>query len=64
MTKIKLTVPPDQTPAEEAELVAAVATAIAERTGADEIHFELERPEDVSFAAVGTRAGATDRWNR
>ncbi|MGH3442641.1 MAG: hypothetical protein ACRDUY_11490 [Nitriliruptorales bacterium] len=61
---IKLTVPPDQTPAEEAELVASVAAAIAETTGADRIDFELESPEDVSYQAVHRRTHASDRWNR
>ncbi|MDP9022895.1 MAG: hypothetical protein M3N57_09430 [Actinomycetota bacterium] len=63
-TTIKLTVPPDQTPAEEAELVAAVASAIAERTGEAEIHFELEKSEEVSYQAMGNRTAASDRWNR
>lgn len=64
MTKVKLQVPPDQTPDEEARLVAEVASAIAERTGDDEIHFELEKPEEVSYQAVMQRSRNTDRWNR
>ncbi len=64
MTKVKLQIPPDQTPAEEARLVAEVAAAIAERTGDDEIHFELEQPEEVSYQAVMQRSQNTDRWTR
>ncbi len=64
MTTIRLTVPPDQTPAEEAQLVAAVATAIAESTGADTIQFQLEKSEVVSYQAIGSRTHASDRWNR
>ena len=64
MTKFKLQVPPDQTPDEEAQLVAEVAAAISARTGDDEIHFELEQPEEVSYQAVMQRSRDTDRWNR
>lgn len=64
MTRIRLNVPPDQTPKEEAELVARVAAAIAETTGAEEIHFELHRPEEVDYHAVSHRAQATARWSR
>lgn len=62
--KIKLTVPPDQTPDEEAALVAKVAEAISSRTDADQIHFELETSEEVSYQAVHQRTQASDRWNR
>lgn len=62
---IKLKVPPDQTPEEERELVAAVAQAIEESgSGVEEISFELEQAEDVSYQAVSRRTGVSDRWNR
>ncbi len=61
---IKLTVPPDQTPEEEAELVASVAQSIEETSGAEEIRFELEESEEVSYQAMSRRTGASDRWNR
>ena len=62
---IKLTVPPDQTPEEEAELVAAVAQSIEESAGDHgRIDFELETSEETSFQAVSRRTGASDRWNR
>ena len=64
MTTIKLSVPPDQTPAEEAALVASVAQAIAETTGEDHITFELERPEETKYHAVSDRMQGSDRWNR
>jgi phenylpyruvate tautomerase PptA (4-oxalocrotonate tautomerase family) len=63
MTTIKLTVPPDQTPAEEAELVATVAAALADSTGADTIQFELQKSEEVSYQAVGSRTAASARWS-
>jgi hypothetical protein len=63
--RIKLTVPPDQTPDEEAALVAAVAQSIEETAGDHgRIDFELESSEEVSYQAVGSRTGASDRWNR
>jgi hypothetical protein len=64
MTTIKLTVPPDQTPAEEAALVARVAAAVAESTGATDIRFELETSEEVRMrGAVGDRMSGGARWN-
>jgi len=65
MTTIKLTVPPDQTPAEEAELVARVAAALSESLDdATEIHFELETSETVDYQAMSHRTQVSDRWNR
>jgi hypothetical protein len=64
MTTVKLTVPPDQTAAEEAELVARVAAAVEASTGATDIHFELERSEEVRMAgAIGDRMSLGARWN-
>jgi hypothetical protein len=64
MTTIKLTVPPDQTPAEEAELVARVAAAVAASTGDTDITFELTRSEDVTVAGtIGARMAGGSRWN-
>ena len=62
MTTIKLTVPPDQTPAEEAALVARVAASIAEATGETNITFELEKTEDVSLPLIGDRMAAGARY--
>lgn len=63
MAKIKLNVPPDQTPEEEAALVAQVATAISETTGAEHIEFELNKPEEVDYQAVSQRTEASKRWS-
>ena len=64
MTVIKLTVPPDQTPAEEAALVARVAAAVAESTGADTVAFELVRSDEVKVeGTVADRMHAGARWN-
>ena len=63
MTTIKITVPPDQTPAEEAALVARIATSIAEATGETNITFELEKTEEVRIPLIGDRMSAGARWN-
>lgn len=63
MPKIKLNVPPDQTPEEEAQLVARVAQAIIETTGDEDIEFELTSPEEVDYQAVGQRTEQSARWN-
>lgn len=64
MTTIKLTVDPDQTPQQEAELVARVAAAVAESTGDNTVAFELSRPEQVSVSgSVATRMSSAARWS-
>ena len=63
-TTIKLTVEPGQTPAEEAELVARVAAAVAEDTGDDTINFELIRSEHVRInGSVADRMQGAARWS-
>ena len=63
MTTIKLTVAPDQTPAEEAELVARVAQAVAESTGEDTVAFELHKSEQVFVnGSVAERMRRGSRW--
>ncbi|MGH8907347.1 MAG: hypothetical protein ACRD0K_12680 [Egibacteraceae bacterium] len=64
MTTIKLIVPSDQTPQEEAALVARVAAAVAEDTGVDTVHFHLARSEQLRVeGAVADRMHAGVRWN-
>ena len=64
MTTIKLTVAPDQTPEEEARLVARVAAAVSEATGVDEIRFELEKSENVRVeGTVADRMSGSARWS-
>ncbi len=64
MTTVKLTVDPQQTPQEEAELVARVATAVAESTGVDTVAFELSSSEQVRVrGSVADRMGAAARWS-
>jgi len=63
-TKITLNVPPDQTPEEEARLVAEVAAAImASGEGVDKIEFELRKPEETDYQAVSPRTHRSSRWN-
>ncbi|CAN5519030.1 hypothetical protein BH23ACT7_BH23ACT7_22160 [soil metagenome] len=64
MTTIKLTVAPDQTPAEEAALVARVAAAVAESTGSDTVAFELTKSENVTVnGTVADRMSRGARWS-
>jgi hypothetical protein len=64
MKTVKLTVPHDQTPQEEAVLVARAAAAVAEDTGADTVGFELTRSEQMRVeGAVGHRLTAGARWH-
>jgi phenylpyruvate tautomerase PptA (4-oxalocrotonate tautomerase family) len=64
MTVVKLTVEPDQTPEEEAALVARVAAAVSESTGDDTVSFEITKPEDVSVSgSVADRMTRGSRWS-
>ena len=64
MTVIKLNVDPQQTPEEEAALVARVAAAVAESTGSDEISFELTKSERVEVSgSVAERMKGSARWS-
>lgn len=64
MTTVKLHVAPDQTPEEEARLVARVAQAVSEQTGDDTVSFELVESEDVTITGtIADRLQAADRWN-
>jgi hypothetical protein len=62
MAVIKLNVPPDHTPEEEAALVAAVAASFQESTGTTDVTIEVERPEEVDYKAVSDRTHASSRW--
>ncbi|HVM20040.1 MAG TPA: hypothetical protein VM307_08785 [Egibacteraceae bacterium] len=63
MTVIKLNVDPQQTPQEEAELVARVAAAMAEATGDQDISFELIKSERVEVSgSVAERMRSSARW--
>ena len=64
MTVVKLNVDPQQTPKEEAELVARVATAVAEETGDELVAFELTKSEHVHVRnGVADRMGRGARWS-
>ena len=64
VTTVKLHVDPQQTPAEEAELVARVATAVAESTGSDTVAFELTKSETVAVSgSVADRLASAARWS-
>ena len=62
MSVIRLKVPPDQTPEEEAALVAEVAASFEESTGSDDVTVEVERSEEVDFRSL--QAGSASRWTR
>lgn len=61
MTKVKVNVPPDHTPEEEAALVAAVAAAYAEAGQDDDVEIEVARPEEVDYRT--TNAARASRWD-
>ena len=63
MTTIKLNVPPDHTPEEEAALVARVAAAYESSTGRSDVNVEVNRPEEVDYQAVSDRTHASSRWS-
>lgn len=64
MTTVKLTVAPDQTPEEEAALVARVAAAVAESTGDDQVTFELTKSEQMRLEGnVADRMSRGARWS-
>lgn len=65
MTTVKLHVEPDQTPEEEARLVARVAPAVAEQTGSDTVAFELIKSEHLSVrGTLADRMQVSTRWSR
>ncbi|MBS3941489.1 MAG: hypothetical protein KG028_11060 [Actinobacteria bacterium] len=57
---IRLNVPPDHTPEEEADLVAAVAASYTESTGSDDVTVEVNRTEEVDYRS--TSAAQSSRW--
>ena len=57
---VKLNVPPDHTPEEEAELVARVAAAYAAMDPDRKVDIQVERPEEVDYRT--TKAQQTGRW--
>lgn len=62
-TTVRMTVEPDQTPEEEAALVARVAAAVYESTGGDHVNFELTKSEQVRVEGnVADRISRGARW--
>lgn len=53
MTVIRVNVPPDHTPEEEAELVARVAASYEDSTGSSDVTVEVTRTEEVDFRHLG-----------
>ncbi len=62
MTTIRLNVPPDHTPEEEAELVARVAASYTESTGETDVNVEINKPDEVDYQAVSDRTQVSSRW--
>ena len=60
MSVIKVNVPPDSTPEEEARLVADIAASYLESTGSADVQVEVNRSEEVDVRSVQTRASS--RW--
>lgn len=57
---IRLNVPPDHTPEDEAALVAAVAASYTESTGSDDVTVEVNRSEEVDYRSIA--AQQSSRW--
>ncbi|MFA9444825.1 hypothetical protein [Egicoccus sp. AB-alg6-2] len=57
---IRLNVPPDQTPEDEAALVAAVAASYTESTGSEDVTVEVNRSEEVDYRSIA--ASQSSRW--
>jgi phenylpyruvate tautomerase PptA (4-oxalocrotonate tautomerase family) len=62
MNVIRVNIPPDHTPEEEAALVAEVAASYADSTGHDDVTVEVTRPEEVDYRSVQARQSS--RWSR
>lgn len=60
MSVIRIKVPPDQTPEEEAALVAEVAASFEESTGSRDVDVQVERSEELDFHALQGRFSS--RW--
>jgi hypothetical protein len=64
MAVIKLNVDPQQTPEEEAALVARIAAAMTEATGDSDISFELTKSERVEVSGTtAERMRSSARWS-
>ncbi len=61
MPVIKVNVPPDHTPEEEAALVAAVAASFEDSTGSSDVTVEVNRSEEVDYRTV--QAQQSSRWS-
>jgi hypothetical protein len=53
--RIRVSAPPDQTPEQEAALVAAVAAAYEETHGHRDVDIDVDHPDEVDFRAVADR---------
>jgi hypothetical protein len=62
MTTIKLTMPAEEPPGEQAQLVASVATAVAEFIGSHAASFDFKNSQQLTFGAVAHRIDKEVRW--
>lgn len=60
MSVIRVNVPPDHTPDEEAALVAQVAASYEESTGRQDVTVEVNRSEEVDYRSI--QAHTSSRW--
>jgi hypothetical protein len=60
MSVIRVNVPPDHTPDEEAALVAQVAASYEESTGRKDVTVEVNRSEEVDYRSI--QAHTSSRW--
>lgn len=55
VARIRVNMPPDQTPEEEAALVAAVVAAYEDSHGHRDVEVDVDHPEEVDFRAISNR---------
>jgi phenylpyruvate tautomerase PptA (4-oxalocrotonate tautomerase family) len=60
MSTIRVNVPSDHTPEEEAALVAEVAASYADSTGSNDVTVEVNRSEELDYRRV--QAASSSRW--
>lgn len=55
VARIRVNMPPDQTPEEEAALVEAVVAAYEDSHGHRDVEVDVDHPEEVDFRAISNR---------
>lgn len=59
---IRINLPPDKTPEQEAAIVRAVADSFEDSTGHRQVTIEVNKPEELDYHGVSERAQQSSRW--